>query len=404
MKYEYDNANKLNGIEVTLAMGCSLNCRYCPQSLLLDAYFSDNKERSTMMCFSDFKTLLGKVKAGGTICFSGMCEPFLNPKCEDMILYAYEKGFRITLLTTLIGIKKESLETLKSVKFDEITLHIPDKEGNSRFQITEEYLQVLKMFHENFPVTNYSCHGEIHPAVQNYLKSDRAYSNLMMNRAGNLNCGQASNPKGKIVCMVGTIGGYGNWTPEILPDGTMLLCCMDYGMKHVLGNLLTMTVKKILEDVEYRKVQAGMEDEQLDILCRKCSGAVELEKTPAYQFKAAKEKFQKERTAGNRQQDVLQLFSENREICIFGLGKLFWDNFFSHKWNEVLGHTCFCDNAKELWGKEIAGRPCISPDELRELEQPLVVTHMTDDTAVRKQLEEMGIRKVVNIKELYTLL
>lgn len=353
-----------------------------------------------MMCFSDFKKLLGKVKKGGTICFSGMCEPFLNPDCDEMILYAYEMGFRITLLTTLIGLKKESIERLKSVEFDEITLHIPDKEGNSKFNITEEYLELLELFHERFYITSYSCHGEIHPAVQNYLKADNAYSNLMMDRAGNLDYGQSSNPKGEIVCMVGTIGSYGNWTPEVLPDGTLLLCCMDYSMKHVLGNLLTMDVKEILRGSEYQKVQTGMKAEQIDILCRKCSGAMEVSQTQAYKFKAAKEKFLEDGTAEDRQKPVLRLFSESRNICVFGLGKLFWDNFFSHKWNEVLGQTCFCDNAKELWGKDIHGLLCMSPDTLRALKDILVITYITNDKAVRLQLKEMGITKVVNIREL----
>ncbi|MCI8645994.1 MAG: radical SAM protein [Firmicutes bacterium] len=403
MKYEYDNINKLNAIEVTLSMGCRVDCHYCPQSLLLHNYFSDNKNRLSMMRFHDFTKLLENVKHGGTICFSGMCEPFLNPECDDMILYAYEKGFRITLLTTLIGFNKESLEKLRHVKFDEITLHIPDKEGNSKFDITAEYLENLRAFHDTFPVTSYSCHGDIHPAVQMYLDGNGAFSNAMMNRAGNLDCGQVSNPRGEIVCMVGTIGGYGNWTPEILPDGTMLLCCMDYGMKHVLGNLLTMNVKDILEGAELRKIHEGMKEEHLEILCRKCSGAMEIQRTPAYQFKNTKERFLKDGTAEDRQKHILQLFSESKDICVFGLGKLFWDNFFSHRWNDVLGQTCFCDNAEELWGKDIFGVPCISPDELKDLKQPLVITHMANDKAVRQQLEEMGITKIVNVKKLQEL-
>ena len=97
MTYEYDNSEKLNSIEVTLSIGCKLDCHYCPQKLLLNQYFSKNANRSSMMSFETFKKILSKVKRGGTVCFSGMCEAFLNPDCDDMILYAYEKGFKINL-------------------------------------------------------------------------------------------------------------------------------------------------------------------------------------------------------------------------------------------------------------------------------------------------------------------
>lgn len=404
MKYEYDNVDKLNSVEVTLSMGCKLNCRFCPQKVLLDRYFSANSKRASMMNFDTFKKITDKVKNGGTICFSGMCEPFHNPQCDDMILYAYEKGFRINLLTTLVGMKKQSIEKLSKVEFDTITLHIPDREGNSKFVISDEYLQILESFHDTFEITSYSCHGEIHPKIQKYINKNSAYSNTMINRAGNLDCGLNFKPKGEIICMVGTIGSYGNWTPEILPDGTVLLCCMDYGMKHVLGNLIDMNVKDILEGREYQMVQRGMREEGLDILCRKCSGAMELERIPAYRFKTAKRRYLQEKSIKSKLDSVLALFAESRNICIFGLGKLFWDNFFQQRWNEVLGHTYYCDNSAELWGREIDGIKCISPKELSTLDNLLVVTHISDDESVRRQLREIGVKNIINIKEIYKML
>lgn len=404
MKYEYDNSEKLNAIEVTLAMGCRLDCHYCPQKLLLSRYFFDNINRPALMKFDDFKRILDKVKRGGTICFSGMCEAFLNPECDEMILYAYENGFKINLLTTLTGFRKESFKKLERVKFDEVTLHVPDAEGRSKFDITDEYLENLRVFHEKFKVTNYSCHGSIHPAVKKYIDKECSFSNIMHDRAGNLDCTTGGyNPKGEIICMVGTIGSYGNWTPEVLPDGTLLLCCMDYGMKHVLGNLLDMSVSEILKGIEYQKVQKGMQEGGVDILCRKCIGAMEIRKTPAYRFKDMKQKYDRNEELDGELRKTLELFNNSSEICVFGLGKLFWENFFSHRWNEVLGQTCFCDNSEELWGKIIDGVRCISPMELSGLSNPLIITHISDDTAVRQQLNDLGIKNIVNIKDIYRM-
>ena len=60
----------------------------------------------------------------------------------------------------------------------------------------------------------------------------------------------------------------------LLPDGTVVLCCMDYGLKHILGNILTDTFEEIMDGEEMRKVKEGMNgNETLDILCRNCSYA-----------------------------------------------------------------------------------------------------------------------------------
>lgn len=405
MQYEYNNVEKLDSVEVTLAMGCKLDCYFCPQKLLLNQYFTKDNRRKSIMSYEDFKNITKKIKHGGTICFSGMCEAFLNPKCTDMILYAYEQGFRISLLTTLVGMKKGDVFRLRGVEFDEITLHIPDEEGNSKFDITDEYIEVLECFHNTFHISSYSCHGTIHSAVKKYIDNSVFYSNKMINRAGNLDYGRKYSPNGEIVCMVGTIGKYGNWTPEILPDGTVLLCCMDYGMKHVLGNIITMDIPEILAGVEYQRVQMGMKDDSIDILCRQCSSAMETSKMPAYKFLELKQSFMKNSTDMEpRQKKIVKVFAESKNICVFGLGKWFWNNFFNQRWDKALEPICFCDNNSEYWGKKINNINCISPELLNNMKNLLVVLHIKDDNLVREQLKEKGIRNVINIQEIYNIL
>lgn len=61
----------------------------------------------------------------------------------------------------------------------------------------------------------------------------------------------------------------------VLPDGTVLLCCMDYGMQHVLGNLKTQTYDEIRNNWEMKKIFQGAQgDESVELLCRKCLSAV----------------------------------------------------------------------------------------------------------------------------------
>lgn len=404
--YEYDNNSKLDSVEVTLAMGCRLNCKFCPQGLLLKEYFKDNPKRQSIMSFDDFKTICSKVKNGGTICFSGMCEAFHNPKCTDMILYAYEKGYKVMLLTTLMGVTKEDLNRLKDVKFDGITLHIPDEQGNSKFVITKEYLEVLKMFQENFEISSYSCHGEIHPEVKQYVDKKIAFSNEMMDRAGNLDIDKHFSPKGEIVCMVGTIGNYGNWTPEILPDGTVVLCCMDYGMKHVLGNILSMSVDEILNGNEYKKVLKGMRCEGCDVLCRKCSGAIELKNTPAYKFWTALNEYRENSDTdkiSDKQKNLIKQVNNASVVCIYGLGKLFWNNFFNQRWSDIPLPYLLCDSDASYHGKTIKELKCISVNELANLENVLVIVHVSNIDNIKDSLSERGITNIIGIRELYNL-
>ena len=59
----------------------------------------------------------------------------------------------------------------------------------------------------------------------------------------------------------------------LLPNGDVALCCMDWGLQHVIGNLLTMDYEMLLESDEYKRVLRGYVDESVDILCRYCEVA-----------------------------------------------------------------------------------------------------------------------------------
>ena len=55
----------------------------------------------------------------------------------------------------------------------------------------------------------------------------------------------------------------------LLPDGTVVLCCMDFGMEHVIGNLLENTYGEIIDGQPYKNLRKEMLYGG-DILCRKC--------------------------------------------------------------------------------------------------------------------------------------
>lgn len=247
-------------LEITTHIGCPVNCLDCPQTLLWKNY-----KGTADLDFEDYKRVIDKVPAGTRIDFSGMCEPFANPKCADMILYAYEKGFPLALYTTLQGATMEDYERLKHVQYEVVTIHLPDAEKRSHFRVTEEYLEVLEAFETN----NYSCHGTIDERVTPYLKQ-RHLITFMHDRAGNvpLRPHLSLRTDRQIWCIT---SGRAMDHNVLLPNGDVLMCCMDYGMTCMMGNLFTQSYEEVLHSEAAEQMRKKMKEGEC--ICRHCTNA-----------------------------------------------------------------------------------------------------------------------------------
>lgn len=247
-------------LEITTHIGCPINCDDCPQALLQATY----KNRRTLT-LGDFITAIDKVPEGTRIDFSGMCEPFVNKHCTDMILYAADKGFPLALYTTLQGATMNDWRRLAHINFEVVTIHVPDREGRSTFRITDEYLEVLGAWNCH----NYSCHGTVDARVRPYMK-DRNLITFMHDRAGNVEGRphMTISPEGKLTCI--TSGREMNHN-VLLPDGTVITCCMDYGMTGVFGNLLEQSYEEVL----YSEAACAMRStlDGGESICRHCANA-----------------------------------------------------------------------------------------------------------------------------------
>ncbi|WP_026888266.1 radical SAM/SPASM domain-containing protein [Clostridium beijerinckii] len=408
-------SDKLHSLELTLQIGCKLNCKFCPQETLIKNFKYKGSD-TTRLSYENFKKCLEKVEKGATVTFSGMAEPFHNKECAKMIKHAYREGYKVVLFTTLVDMTMEDYEMIKDIKFDNFILHIPDEEGNSKFVITSEYLELLKKVVNSIEIGYYSCHGTVHHAVSDLIKKDKCDKFQPIDRAGNIKSEECKSysSKGKITCVVGSGTEKGRWAPEMLPDGTLVLCCMDYGMKHILGNLINQSWAEIQDRDEYKKYVAGLSDDTIDILCRQCHAACEEKNLDAMKLKRALDelKCNSEQTSfeslgGEMNTDSLNTMNKiiaAKNICIFGLGKLFNDKYFVLSWNEAIGANIFSDNNNLIWDTEINGIRCISPNELTTYEDLLIITHMKNDSEVNKQLDAMGFYNHINIYDIYCLL
>lgn len=267
-------------LEITTKIGCSCNCVYCPQEKLIKRYFGrpDSPNPDKMLSLDNFKICIDKLPKGTRIDFSGMAEPWLNLQCTDMVLYAHEKGFPIAIYTTLVGMKREDFDKIRQIPVEEFVLHIPDDKSNAHIGVSSEYIALLETVvsekrDDGSPyVTGFSCHAGIHPDIVSKIPEDSKLITELHDRAGNVESEYVESKcnKGTIVCINCDNSIHHN---VLLPDGTVLLCCMDYGMKHILGNLLTQSYEEIHESEEAKRIIRGMADDREQILCRTCVNA-----------------------------------------------------------------------------------------------------------------------------------
>ena len=233
-------------MEITTGIGCRIDCRHCPQSRLVARY----RVRSGVMkmTFDLFRECLAKMPPDVEIHFSGMSEPWLNGECTRMLLHAAAENRRIAVYTTLQGMTDPDFDAMREVGYEYFTIHVPDAHGNSRIPVDEGYLRFLDRV-VRYPLNvaierQFSCHGALHPAVRADRGGLRIPPVRLHDRPGGQpgECGDgAHRPPRRITCE--RAGDRLNRN-VLLPDGTVLLCCMDYNMDHVLGNLCSPGIRR----------------------------------------------------------------------------------------------------------------------------------------------------------------
>lgn len=267
-------------MEITTKIGCKINCKYCPQNLLIGKYYSDDPSRERILSLENFTKYLNKLPKECTILFSGMAEPFLNSNCGEMLKIACDSGRKVDLYTTLVGTTEQDIKLISELPIGFIGLHVADKRNYANIPISEEYYKkvsylINKKRNDGTPLINV-CNAQTEPddKIIEICKGKYDILTTMLDRAGNLKEEELYRKScilGKISCSL-----CGNKLNHniLLPDGTVVLCCMDYGMKHILGNLQKQSYQEIINGKELNFIKHGMlNDEKLDILCRNCSCA-----------------------------------------------------------------------------------------------------------------------------------
>jgi hypothetical protein len=262
-------------LEITTVIGCRINCRFCCQDTIVNAYSKMNK--NYVMQFDDFKRCIDKAPADVGIHFCGLSEPFLNEHCANMMLYAHKNGHDCWFASTLVNMNIIDCEAIWDIPFKVILIHLPDADGNSYIPITKEYKHVLTiviaLMKKSSGLRVFHCHGPLHPEILDIVQAaDMPVSYRVHDRAGHERDEilEHRHIYGDIYCHH---NGHLFQYNMLLPDGSVVLCHCDCTMRYILGNLLHDNYESLFLSPVIKDLRSKSIAHDSDILCRTCQDA-----------------------------------------------------------------------------------------------------------------------------------
>lgn len=279
-------------LEITTMVGCPVMCSFCPQDNLRNAYNENGADK--YLSYENFTKIIDKVPLNVQIDFSGMAEPWVNDHCTEMVKYVLMRGYNIAVYTTLYNMKRDEVniivELLKkySSQVKELVIHLQDKNLNMKgLKFSDDWIFTLNEFINlynskvmpNMYFMTMDEEAELHPnlsSLQNVVAQFKGIS-----RAGSLDINKVNgqkvivinNKKGIIKC------SYTDYYDHnvLLPNGDVLVCCMDYNKKHNFGNLLEQDYFEIFKSKGYTDLitkNMNALGENNNSICRQCERAV----------------------------------------------------------------------------------------------------------------------------------
>ena len=204
-----------------------------------------------------------------------------------MVLHAHRQDYKIRVNTTLIGMKASDIMQLKEVPFIKFVVHLPDNQELTHIRVDESYLQNLKLVLQEQPrkLMWKFHHGpsgaDIHPRVREVLQAYGAKVSYfgLNSRAGKVDAGSEYRVPNQGRVLRHCQDFHHN---ILLPNGDVVLCHMDWSLRHILGNLLTGDYSSLHTGKAFRELIESLDRPEADILCRQCEKDNIKRSLPAY--------------------------------------------------------------------------------------------------------------------------
>ena len=261
-------------IEISLYVGCGVNCSYCPQLSLFK-----RSEKKTLSV-AEYKILLAKIPKFVGIAFIGMSEPLLHKDFKEILEHTIQENYKVVCFTTLPDKYPEHVSLfLDSSLWLVRSLHIRDDQmsykNNSDFYYknVEAYFSQINttIKKDRISILTKNVDPIIERLLTKYNLNSHVYRTepFVRIKAPMKYRATPNKPiKGNICC-----SEKHDKIQHLLPDGDVVLCCMDVEKNHVLGNLFKDSYESLFRSAEYNKILEGFTNDKIKTICRTCAFA-----------------------------------------------------------------------------------------------------------------------------------
>jgi radical SAM protein with 4Fe4S-binding SPASM domain len=265
-------------------------CEYCPQTLINSERRRKNIDRK--LEFDNFKKLMQNVSNKTQIHWSGYSEPLAHENFPEFANYLKENNYRQIISTTMFGRKNSEKFMSEFDGFKSVTFHLPDDKNLMKLKIKEEYLQNLEnaikfqasyikdevyflVFGDNFA-------PEVEKILKKLVKENIILENSievrkhLHSRAGSIdvdNLKEVNDVKKdnesyvvdkskRYYCSHKRLN-----QGVLLPNGDINLCCHDYSLNSIIGNLHNQNLDDIYKQ---KKIFKQGFSQGNNSICQKC--------------------------------------------------------------------------------------------------------------------------------------
>ena len=272
-------------LNITTTAHCTANCVYCPQ----DQYRAAMTDRPAYLSREEFTSLLPRLDDPHyeNFSFGGFSEPFENPDMVDLLGLAAEQD-NVDGVSVYSNGEHLTPEVVRAIRHIPLTLVDISCHGfdERTYRRTRPFLDAAKV-RENllFLLQNRDNIAQLVISVTGPFGSVELIAELQMlceghgaefvrrdlhSRAGLMRIGRArESPKaGPFRC-----AKFDFEKPILLPGGDLSLCCQDFSVQYVMGNLHRQTFGEIMRHSPLRNhilsVAAGRREDPT-LHCYRC--------------------------------------------------------------------------------------------------------------------------------------
>ena len=281
----------INKLEITTTIGCAMMCEYCPQTLIKSTLKKKENIDQRIMSYENFKLYFKNVPKKTVIHWSGYSEPLGNKNFKEFINYLQSQNYEQHVSTTMFGRRDNEEFMANTSAFSSVTFHLPDNSNLMKLKVGEQYLKNLEqalrfqsellsskeiyivVFGENFhPKVDYIIKKLINENIiskksvdiRDHLHSRNGeVSDMGKFRMDDTIKNEENKKKDKLYyCSYGRLN-----QGVMLPNGDINLCCQDYSLKGIIGNLKTENLNKLYKQEKIYQKNFSIGEFNL---CKKC--------------------------------------------------------------------------------------------------------------------------------------